>query len=405
LKFILNDKKSEQFMDLQNEVDKEIAERLLRHETYEVIQGKLKVSPKRISVISRALKANQLPPPHFSRGRPSKMTSKVIEFVRSETVDDPLLGSKKLAHDICNQLNFEISSASINSIRKLLHFKYTSPRTRPLLTETQIAKRLTFCQKALSGEINWAGEVIISDESRFGLFDDSRRIWLQRGIYHEITFRGKPKFQKTFMVWGAIGLGWKSKLIFLEENVTAQVYQQMLSENMVFEEIHEHFQEQNIYFQQDGAPAHRAKTSISEISKKCSLISDWPPNSPDLSVIENLWGILKRKVSEESPKTIPELKQILIQEWNNLDQTMIDELIKSTPHRFKLCLDHHGVSIGHILHRIHSSSLATAHLDPVIPPGLTIPKNIGMADVGKIRKVVSLVLKISPVIIFEPKRY
>lgn len=99
-----------------------------------------------------------------------------------------------------------MSPETVNRIRKLLRFTYASPRVRPRLTPGQIAKRLKFCQEGLTREINWAGDVIISDESRFGLFDDSPRIWLQRGAYNEKTFRGREKFTKTFMAWGAAGL-------------------------------------------------------------------------------------------------------------------------------------------------------------------------------------------------------
>jgi hypothetical protein len=79
------------------------------------------------------------------------------------------------------------------------------------MTSIPIQKRMDFCNEALKGSIDWAGDVIITDESRFGLYDDSRRLWVQRGTFRDSTTKPKPKFQKSFMCWGAVGKGYKSQ--------------------------------------------------------------------------------------------------------------------------------------------------------------------------------------------------
>ena len=62
----------------------------------------------------------------------------------------------------------------------------------------------------------------------------------------------------------------------------------MLSKNQIFEDIKNKVIDNNVHFQQDGAPAHLTKNSIEFIKSKINLIEDWPANSPDLSPIENL---------------------------------------------------------------------------------------------------------------------
>ena len=54
-----------------------------------------------------------------------------------------------------------------------------------------------------------------------------------------------------------------------------------------------------LIFMQDNARAHTAKSTISFLEKKGikgNKIMDWPPNSPDLNPIENLWSLIKYEI-------------------------------------------------------------------------------------------------------------
>jgi hypothetical protein len=56
-------------------------------------------------------------------------------------------------------------------------------------------------------------------------------MWVQRGIFREKAPKRKPKFQKSFMGWAAIGKGYKGKLILLDQNMNAEKYRNMLETN------------------------------------------------------------------------------------------------------------------------------------------------------------------------------
>ncbi len=49
-------------------------------------------------------------------------------------------------------------------------------------------------------------------------------------------------------------------------------------------------------FQQDLAPAHSAKATSTWFKDHGIPVLNWPANSPDLKPLENLWGIVERKM-------------------------------------------------------------------------------------------------------------
>ena len=160
------------------------------------------------------------------------------------------------------------------------------------------------------------------------------------------------------MVWGAIGKGWRSPLVIIKGTLNAEGYIDLLNENKIIDALNEKYGERKFYFQQDGASPHRAKVSVTWIEDRANLINDWPANSPDLSCIENLWGILKARVAMRDPQSIPDLESFLIDEWNKLDQETIDALIASTPMRFEMAVQEERKSIGHLLHKIRRENEA-----------------------------------------------
>ncbi len=69
---------------------------------------------------------------------------------------------------------------------------------------------------------------------------------------------------------------------------------------------------------------------------------EWPPQSPDLNPIENLWEELFRKVQKTKPSNLDDLWHHLQAAWLEIPVNTIQKLVQSMPRHVKAVLDAHG---------------------------------------------------------------
>ena len=66
---------------------------------------------------------------------------------------------------------------------------------------------------------------------------------------------------------------------------------------------------------------------------------EWPPKSPDLNPMENLWGILARDVYDNGKRqfdNLEELKFAIKTSWDSISNTILETLVNSVKDR---CMD------------------------------------------------------------------
>ncbi len=95
------------------------------------------------------------------------------------------------------------------------------------------------------------------------------------------------------------------------------------------------YEDADFIFQQDLAPAHTAKGTKSWFNDHGVTVLDWPANSPDLNPIENLSGIVKRKMRDTRPNNADELKATVKETWASIPPQQCHKLITSMPRRIE----------------------------------------------------------------------
>ena len=100
-------------------------------------------------------------------------------------------------------------------------------------------------------------------------------------------------------------------------------------------------------FQQDNDPTHRAAPQIVKAYNKAhgtsiTVLPDWPPNSPDLNPIENVWSYVQSKVNAHGCSDFQQFKQAVIEELAGVPQQHISRLYNSMPKRLEEVISRQG---------------------------------------------------------------
>jgi len=137
--------------------------------------------------------------------------------------------------------------------------------------------------------------------------------------------------------------------------VTAERYQDMIRHFLVPEMEEQGLQD--MWFQQDGATAHTARSTIQLLNdvfprRLISRNGDlaWPARSPDLTAPDFfLWGFLKSKVYVNKPQTIQHLKDNIRHAIEEIQPEMLHDVMKNVLKRAESCIANRGHHLADIL--------------------------------------------------------
>ncbi len=196
----------------------------------------------------------------------------------------------------------------------------------------------------------WRG-VLFTDESRFSLYraDGRQLVWHRVGerfadvnIVNRVAHGGGG-----VMLWAGICYGQRTQVHFIYGILNAQRNHDEILRPIVVPFIHDH----HLMLQHDNAWPHVARICPQFLEDENNLVLAWPAYSLDMSIIEHVWDALDQRIRQHVPvpANIQQVRTAIEEEWTNIPQATINNLINSMRSR---CVALREANGGHTRYRL-----------------------------------------------------
>jgi transposase len=210
-------------------------------------------------------------------------------------------------------------------------------------TDEHIQKRFAFATKHKDwNEAKW-DTVLFSDETYIVLSSDSQ-IWVQRPedtAFCSKFMRYQNPFPEKIGVWAAFSSKGVAAMRIFDGTMDSALLKDTFKHQML-PAARQIWPIGQWYLLQDNAPYHASHVTQNWLHINGVDCIDFPPYSPDLNPIENLWAELKRRIEHRQPNDIAELKEILTNEWNKIDNIFLAALSHSMINRCQAVIECEG---------------------------------------------------------------
>lgn len=279
-------------------------------------------------------------------GRPRVTSARDDRYLVNCALRQRSINSRRLREQFRAGTNINVSDQTIRNRLHAANLMARRPVVRqPLSRQQRTARRQWALRHSRWTRADWR-MVMFSDESRYNLdhHDGRIRVWRRPGErYCPPCVASHDRWGGgSVMVWAGIWSAGRTDLVIVNGNMNWQRYLNDIVAPVVVPNL------QRIgngaIFQDDNARPHRARGVQDYFRQHGIQRMDWPARSPDMNPIEHLWDLLDRRIRgcPQVPQTVHQLRQALVDEWRNIPQMDITNLINSMRRRCTELLRENG---------------------------------------------------------------
>ena len=290
-------------------------------------------------------------------GRKRKHSEAADRAVETTMAGKQRRSTRVVARLLKKQKKADISYRTVSRIAHSRGLRPYRMQTGSRLTDTHRKKRLAFAKEIKNKD--WSS-TFFTDEHTFKQFKPANQmhdiVWAKNES--QVPDREVERWGSSLNVWAGISSRGKTDIHFYNGTLKAEDYQNILEESLL-PAAQEQFEDKGDEWelQQDKATCHVARSTTEWLEENgVTVFNSWPTKGDDINPVENLWAILDERLQARKFKTPAGMKKAIREEWNNIDQSTIDNLIESVPGRLRRVIKAKGGSIKRIHQHVETRS-------------------------------------------------
>lgn len=246
-------------------------------------------------------------------GRPRKTNVHQDDEIVKKIQTNPFLSAAQIGR------SFHVSRTTIsNRLHENNINCYISARQTKLTEEARINRYAYFESFMENNDQQQIDDMVFSDEKIFKS-DVVRQIRVYRppNSRYDEHYLSEDNLSGRISAsyWGAIGVeGPLTNLVRIHGHFNKEKYVETLQTHLV--PAMERFKGRT--FMQDNSPVHTAEIVSDFLTKQTFKTMPWPPYSPDVNPIENVWAYMTKNWPSMENRSLDALDSIVQEKWNEL---------------------------------------------------------------------------------------
>lgn len=238
---------------------------------------------------------------------------------------------------IKRELKLGCSDDTVRNVLSKRNIKSYLAKNEPLVNSAQFNLKKRWCQITKNLDQHQWNNIIFTDEKTLQNYHNGTvKVYRERGTQSEKHIYRRTLNRFKINLFGYITSNGLGNLYVFDKILDTEKYINYLH-HTILPDVIEDFGPRFIW-QQDGAGPHVSKLALDYFSKINANLLVWPPSSPELNIIENVWSRLQKEVNElifteGLPSTQDDLIEYAFRAWYSIGNEFVVNLYKSLPGR------------------------------------------------------------------------